>query len=153
MLTPLVMLALLTGPYLVARAAPRLAGRSDPRRAAALGLALMFAFTALGHFAQPGPMAEMLPPWIPGRILLVYLSGVLELALAAAFLVERWRTYAGWIAAALLIGFFPLNVYAALQRVPMGGHAWGPAYLLVRGPVQLAILLWVYWFTIRRAEH
>jgi hypothetical protein len=36
----------------------------------------------------------------------------------------------------------------------MGGHAWGPAYLLVRVPLQLAVLLWVYRFVLRqpRAE-
>jgi hypothetical protein len=34
----------------------------------------------------------------------------------------------------------------------MGGHAWGPVYLLLRAPLQLAILLWVYWFTLRRED-
>jgi hypothetical protein len=34
----------------------------------------------------------------------------------------------------------------------MGGHAWGPVYLLVRAPLQLAILTWAYWFTLRRPE-
>ena len=31
----------------------------------------------------------------------------------------------------------------------MGGHAWGPRYLLFRVPLQSLILAWVYWFTIR----
>ena len=50
----------------------------------------------------------------------------------------------------VLMLFFPANIYAAIQHVPMGGHAWGPVYLLVRAPLQAAILLWVYRFTIRR---
>ena len=48
--------------------------------------------------------------------------------------------------------FFPANVHAAIEHVPMGGHAWGPVYLMLRAPVQLAILAWVYWFTIRPAS-
>lgn len=31
----------------------------------------------------------------------------------------------------------------------LGGYAWGPVYLLIRAPLQLAILFRVYWFTIR----
>jgi uncharacterized membrane protein len=53
------------------------------------------------------------------------------------------------VATVVLVLFFPANVYAALNHIPMGGHAWGPVYLLVRAPLQIIILLWVYWFTIR----
>ena len=62
---------------------------------------------------RPGPMAQMLPPWVPGRMLLVY---------------------------------------STVNHVPMGGHAWGPVYLLIRAPLQAIILFWVYWFTIRQAD-
>lgn len=151
MTTPLLMVALMAGPYLLVRAFAQATGRDlDPRPAAAVGLGLLFLFTATGHFVQTGPMAAMLPPWVRARVPLVYLTGVLELAIAVGFLVPRTRRAAGWAAALLLVAFFPVNVYAALHRVPMGGHAWGPIYLLVRAPLQLAILLWVWWFTLRR---
>jgi hypothetical protein len=32
----------------------------------------------------------------------------------------------------------------------MGGHEWGPVYLLIRAPLQAIILAWIYWFTIKR---
>jgi uncharacterized membrane protein len=48
-----------------------------------------------------------------------------------------------------LIAIFPANVYAALQRIPFGGHSAGPIYLLVRAPVQLLLILWTYWFVVR----
>jgi len=140
MTTPLIMLALMVVPYLVYR--------SDA--AATAGLALLFLFTGSGHFLQTEPMAQMLPPWVPARVPLVYLTGVLEFAIAIAFLLPETRRAAGWMAAAVLVLFFPANIYAAVNHVPMGGHAWGPVYLLVRGPLQLAILMWIYWFTLRR---
>ena len=36
-----------------------------------IALALVFAFTALGHFIKARSMAEMLPPWVPGRVPIV----------------------------------------------------------------------------------
>ncbi|HSA71267.1 MAG TPA: hypothetical protein VLD15_01055 [Burkholderiales bacterium] len=141
MTTPIIMLALMAGPWLVLRT----------RDAAAIGLALLFLFTGSGHFLQTGLMAEMLPPWVPARVALVYLTGVLEFALAIGFFIPETRRSAGWMAAAVLILFFPANIYAAINHVPMGGHAWGPVYLLVRAPLQIVILAWVYWFSIRRS--
>lgn len=134
------MLALMVGPYLASRSRP----------AGAIGLGLLFLFTGSGHFLQTGPMVEMLPGWMPARVALVYLTGILELAIALSFFVPATRRLAGWTAAAVLVAFFPANIYAALNHVPMGGHAWGPVYLLVRAPLQLAILAWVYAFTLRR---
>ena len=135
------MLALMAGPWLARRT----------HAAGAIGLALLFLFTGSGHFLQTEPMAEMLPPWIPARVALVYATGVLEFALAIGFLIPETRRSAGWMAAAVLVLFFPANIYAAMNHIPMGGHAWGPVYLLVRAPLQLAILAWVYWFALRSA--
>ena len=94
-------------------------------------------------------MVQMLPPFVPARVPLIYATGLLEWAIALGFFVPRFRTTAGIAAAAVLIAFFPANIYAAFARVPMGGHEWGPVYLLIRAPLQLAILIWIYHFVIR----
>ncbi|MCW5603737.1 MAG: hypothetical protein KIT18_04205 [Burkholderiales bacterium] len=156
MTTPLIMLVLLTAPYLLVRVLSVLRQRNlDTRGAGAIGLGILFVFTGIGHFIQTGPMVQMLPPWVPQRELLVYATGILEFAIAAGFFLPRTRKLAGWSAAAVLVLFFPANIYAAIHHVPMGGHAWGPVYLLIRAPLQAFILFWVYWFTIRqpRASH
>jgi uncharacterized membrane protein len=79
----------------------------------------------------------------------VLATGVLEIAIALALFSPRWRRAAGWAAAAVLVAFFPTNIYAAFQHAPMGGHAWGPAYLLIRGPLQLFILGWIWVWVLR----
>ena len=151
MTTPIIMLVLMTVPYLLVRAFSAVARREvDARGAAAIGAGILFIFTGVGHFLQTEPMAQMLPPWVPGRTLLVYLTGILELAIAVGFLVPRARRFTGWVAAGVLVLFFPANIYAAVNHIPMGGHAWGPVYLLIRAPLQAIILFWVYWFTIRQ---
>ena len=150
MTTPLVMLMILVLPPALAWLSRAVGGPPvDLRTAGVAGLALLFVFTASGHYLMPDLMAEMLPPWVPVRPVLVFATGLLELAIAAALVVPRTRLMAGWVAIAVLILFFPANVYAALHHIPMGGHAWGPSYLLIRAPVQVAIALWAYWFAVR----
>jgi uncharacterized membrane protein len=95
-------------------------------------------------------MSQMLPPWVPARVPIIYLTGILEFGIAIGFLFEKFRYPTGWVAAAVLVLFFPGNIYAAINHIPMGGHAWGPVYLLIRAPLQAIIVFWVYWFTIRQ---
>jgi len=144
------MLLILTVPHLANGAWAAWRKRPAARAPAAWGLGLLFLFTASGHFVQTQPMVQMLPSWVPAREALVYITGVLEIVIGLGFFSARWRRAAGWAAAVVLVGFFPANIYAAIQHVPMGGHAWGPAYLLIRAPLQLFILGWVYYFVLRR---
>lgn len=145
----LIMLALLTGPYLFARLAASLRPHDfDGEAAAAWGAGVLFVFTGVGHFVQTEAFTQMLPPWVPLRTLLVYATGVLEFAIAAAFFHPRTRKAAAWAAVAVLVLFFPANVYAAFTRAPVGGSEWGPAYLLVRAPVQVFIIGWIHRFLL-----
>ena len=151
MTTPIIMLILMMAPYQVVHIVSAVTRRDfDARGAAAIGLGILFIFTGIGHFIQTEPMAQMLPPWVPERTLLVYLTGCLEFAIALGFLVPKSRRLSGWVAVVVLVLFFPANIYAAINHIPMGGHAWGPVYLLIRAPLQVIILFWVYWFTIRQ---
>lgn len=150
MVTPVLMILILVLPYLVSYAILRSQPDRDLRPAAAAGLGLLFLFTASGHYFQADAMAQMLPPWVPARVDLVYATGVIEIAIALALFFRRSRMAGAWAAAAALVAFFPANIYAALQHVQMGGHAWGPAYLLVRAPVQIFILWWI-WVMVLKA--
>lgn len=79
----------------------------------------------------------------------IYLTGGLELLLAVGLVTAKFRRLAGWLSLAALIGFIPVNVYAALQHVPVGGHVWGPSYLWIRLPLQLLLMAWAYRFAAR----
>jgi len=56
----------------------------------------------------------------------------------------------GWCIIIYLIAIFPSNIYAAVQRIPFGGHSIGPRYLLVRLPLQGLLIGWTYLFTVKR---
>ncbi len=147
------MLVLMISPYAVAHIMSAVLHREfDLQRAACIGLTILFVFTGIGHFIKTASMAAMLPLWVPLREIQVYLTGLLEFAIAAGFLLKKTRCMTGWIAAFMLTLFFPVNVYAAINHIPIGGHAWGPIYLLIRAPLQLIIVFWIYWFSIRQSE-
>lgn len=151
MTTPLIILGLLIAPVAILRARTAATGLPfDAKLAGTVGLSLAFVFFGVGHFAATAAMVDMLPPWVPERVLIVYLTGVLEWSLAGMLLVRRFRRAAGWMCIAVLVAFFPANVYAALNSIGMGGHQCGPIYLLIRAPLQLVLIAWTYWFVVRR---
>jgi uncharacterized membrane protein len=151
--TILVMIALLVVPYVVLTALDRSGRvRTTPGRRGVIGLALLFLFTASGHFVQTDVMADMLPPVIPWRTAIIYATGVLEAALAVALLVRSSSRLAAWAIIVFLALALPANIYAAMERVPMGAHALGPVYLLARVPLQVLIAWWAYRFGVRQSD-
>jgi uncharacterized membrane protein len=114
-----------------------------------LGILLVFAFTGIGHFIKTKPMSQMLPAWVPMRVPLIYVTGVFELVAGVAIFIPPLSRHAGLLLCIFLILILPSNVYAAFQRVEFGGHGMGPKYLIVRVPLQLFLIAWVYWFTVR----
>ena len=127
MTTPIVMLALLIGPCLAPLAISTVTHRPfDGGCVVAVGPALMFIFMGVGQFIQTEPMARMLPPWVPARTAVIYLTGILGFVMAAGFFIPKSRRLTSPVAAAVLIVFFPGNVYAAMQHIPMGATPGDP---------------------------
>lgn len=149
MITPLFTLAILFTPALICWLFGFKGGFA---RGALYGLAAAFAFFAIGHFAQTDGMTQMMPHWVPFARQLVYATGVLEFTVAIALMIPRTRRLAGLAAVAILISFFPVNVWAAFQYVDFGGHAWGPVYLFLRTPLQIILLFWAWRFVISDRE-
>ena len=118
-----------------------------------IATACVFLFTGVGHFVQSWPMSAMIPLQVPKplRLPIIYASGVFEIVAAIAVLVPGWSRAVGILLCLFLVGVLPANIDAALRRVPFGGHGAGPSYLLVRVPLQLVLLCWIYWFAIRPA--
>jgi uncharacterized membrane protein len=148
-MTLLFLLLLLVAPYLILTLLRKSATGLDlsPTKRARVGLSLFFIFTSIGHFARAEEMSEMLPPSIPYRVGLVYLTGIFELLGAIGVWIPRLVRLTGLLLIMMLIGFLPANLYSAINRVDFGGHGAGPAYLLLRIPFQLFVIWWTYFAT------
>jgi len=109
-------------------------------------LVVMFVFTAMAHFNMlKHDLARMIPPYFPRPLLIVYITGVLELLGAAGLLVAEFRRLAGICLIALLIGMFIANVNAAQKGVTLRGKP--PTPLWLRAPMQVWFIALLWWST------
>ncbi len=98
-------------------------------------------------------MAAMLPPAIPCRVELIYLTGALELLGALGVWIPGLMRLTGVCLILMLVGILPANIFSAINHVEFGGHAAGPAYLLIRVPFQLFLIWWTYFATEQHWFH
>lgn len=123
----------------------------DPRLAGRIAMCVMLVFTSVGHFAFNKGMAMMLPPALPARSLLVYVTGVIEILLGIALLVPSLQQLSGWTIIGFFIIMLPANIYAAFHHVNHEKATFdgkGPSYLWIRIPMQLLFILWVYFAAV-----
>lgn len=116
---------------------------------ATVSLYVMAVFYILGgvnHFINPKFYTRMMPPWLPLHLELVYISGVIEIALGAALFIQDIRSWAAWAIIALLLAIFPANFYMWQERRGKF-KKYNPWLLLARLPLQLVLIAWAYWHT------
>jgi uncharacterized membrane protein len=97
------------------------------------------------HFTNRDFFTAIVPPYLPWPELLVYVSGVAEIAIGVMLMVPATSRIAGWAAIALLIAVFPANIHMAMNPqlypdVPL-------STLLIRLPLQGVLIALAYWFT------
>lgn len=109
-------------------------------------LVVMFVFTATAHFNKmKHDIARMIPGYFPRPLLIVYITGVLELLGAAGLMVPQFRRLAGICLIGLLIGMFIANVNAAQKGVTLRGKP--PTPLWLRAPMQILFIALLWWST------
>ena len=89
----------------------------------------------------------MLPPSVPYRIEVIYITGLLEFLGAVGIWIPRLMRLTGFLLILMLLGLLPANIYSAFNRVDFGGHGTGPIYLFLRVPFQLFVIWWIYFST------
>lgn len=134
---------------LITAAAQGIRRRFDVRSTARIGLAIAMAFAGTAHLAMPTPFLQHLPPWTPAAEAIIFVTGIMEIALGAALLLRQpWRQRAGLALAAYLVAVFPGNVYVAVANVDVDGQPGG-WYPWLRLPFQALFILWALWSTRR----
>lgn len=107
---------------------------------------LAAAMIAVGitHFSGPQTYVAMVPPQLPAPLVLVYVSGVAEIAGGLGLLIPRLRRAASFGLIALYLAVFPANIHMALSRVPFDGHPVPDWLLWLRLPFQALFIVWAY---------
>jgi len=112
---------------------------------------LAVAMVAVGvlHFVNPQPFLDIMPPWIPWHLAMVYISGFFEIAGGVGLLIPQTRRAAAWGLIALYIAVFPANIHMAVNDVPMNGEHLPAVALWGRLPLQFLLIYWAWTFTRR----
>jgi uncharacterized membrane protein len=112
------------------------------------GLAAFFTAAGVNHFANPRFYEAIVPPALQSRKEEInVVSGVAEIAGAAAVLHPATRRLGRWWLLALLVAVFPANVHMAVSPEQVKGldlkkmPRWA---LWARLPLQPLCMLWVW---------
>lgn len=118
------------------------------RRSAGIAIVFLWFFIGgIAHFVATDIEVRIVPPWVPWPRAAVWVSGVFELIGAAGLLWAPTRRAAG-------IGLFALTIAVTPVHVDMLQHPerfdvpyWA---LVLRLPLQVALLALIAWATFRR---
>ncbi len=112
------------------------------------GIAILFIGAGILHFVRPAPYAGIVPYMLPHPLVLVYVSGLAELAGGIGVLFPQVRVLAGRGLILLLIAVFPANVQMLVSARAAHAPHWFEAILWVRLPVQGLLIAWVWRATL-----
>jgi len=121
-----------------------------PKRVMRAVLAATMVGIGLLHFVAGDIFIQIVPPFLPWPLALVWISGACEIALGVLLLPPVTRRYAGLLLVALYVAVFPANIYMAMNNVQVNGlPTWltqpSQLALWLRLPLQLGLINWALW--------
>jgi uncharacterized membrane protein len=113
---------------------------------------LTFIMVGVGllHFVKPEPFVRIVPAWLPNPLLLVYVSGVAEIAGGIGLQIPPLRRFAAWGLIALYLAVFPANVNMAVNQIQPDGMSMPVWMMWARLPLQAALIYWAFTFARSR---
>lgn len=105
----------------------------------------LFILAGINHFVMPAFYLQIMPPYLPAPLLLIYLSGFLEIGFGAALLMPKFSRRAAWGIVLLLIAVYPANIYMAMNTDLFPDV--NPLIIFLRLPLQFVLIAWAFWFT------
>ena len=120
-------------------------------------LAVILMGAGIGHFMNTAEFTAQVPPWMPNAEAVIYVSGVVEIALAIALIaLPRQRILVGWLTAAFFIIIFPGNISQFMTQTDAFGLESDVARFirLLFQPVLVVLALWSTgaWQQFRRSR-
>lgn len=108
-------------------------------------MAAFYVTAGVGHFVMPGWYLKFMPDYLPWHLELIYVSGVIEIALGVLLCFGRTTTLAARGVILLLIAVFPAHIESV--RHPEKFPDVPEVVFWLRMPVQLLLMWWAYQYT------
>ena len=106
-------------------------------------MGIFYVIVGIKHFQDPSWFVQIIPPILPYKYELVYISGFFEVLLGVLLMIPRFQSIAAKGLMALLICVYPANIYLAQTN----GEALGISPLIAWGrlPFQFVFIGLAYW--------
>ena len=106
-------------------------------------MSLFYIMAGTNHFINLDWYVRIVPPILPFKTAIVYISGILEIILGSLLIFPKTRFIAGWGLIILLVAVYPANIYVALTN----GEAMDITPLIAWGrlPFQFVLIGLAYW--------
>ena len=118
------------------------------RSALRWALAAFYMVAGYFHVSAPGPFLKITPQWVPWPDMVIWATGLCELAGAAA-LLQPWspglRRAAGVALALYAVCVYPANVNHMLLDLARPDHGWGLMYHVPRLLAQPLVIWAALW--------
>jgi uncharacterized membrane protein len=108
---------------------------------------LFFVAAGVMHFVAVDDFAAIVPPGLPFPKLIVWVTGLMEIAMGVMLLCPHFRPRVGIILGLFLLAVLPANIYMAMAGIPFGDTAASPAALWIRVALQFPLIAIIYWAT------
>jgi uncharacterized membrane protein len=108
-------------------------------------LSLFVVAAGIGHFVKSEDFIRMVPAMLPAPALLVYISGVAEIAGGVGLQIARTRKWAALGLILLFIAVFPANINMAIHHISPTATPMEPWKLWARLPLQFVLIAWAWW--------
>ncbi|MCM4152376.1 DoxX family membrane protein [Arenibacter sp. N53] len=100
-------------------------------------LALFMLYAGVQHFLKPTFYLSFVPPFLPFKMLVIYLSGILEIVLGVLLLLPTYAKLGATGILWLMIIFLPIHIWDVfLEQPAIGSHEAA----MVRLPIQFIII-------------
>ena len=110
-----------------------------------LVMSFMYVFIGIRHFTDPQYFLDIVPPQLPFKLFLVYLTGLIEVVGGVAILSPKSRKVGAYLLIFLLVSVFPANIYLYVSETSQSLLGISEADALIRMPFQIPLILLAYW--------
>ena len=116
------------------------------KKVSIVAMSFFYIYIGVRHFIDPMWFVQIMPPYLPLHLELVYLSGFFEILFGSMLLFKNTRYLACCAIVLLLIAVYPANIYLAFNEVPQ--KAIGISQFMaswVRLPIQFVFIGLAVW--------
>ena len=108
-------------------------------------MSIFYVRIGVHHFLDPEYFLNIIPPFLPYQLELVYISGFFVILLGLLLIFPKYRFYASWALIILLIAVFPANIYLAQSEIAQQGLDVSKEVAIWRLPFQALFIGLAYW--------